>query len=183
MLKDGYIPKEQRKKILLLCDDIRFTSGISTMAKEIVIGTAHRFNWVNLGAAIEHPEQGKRLDVSQDTSVITGIPDTSVHIYPSSGYGTPELLRQLIQLEKPDALMFFTDPRYWIWLFQVENEIRKQLPMIYLSIWDDLPAPLYNKPYYESCDAIMAISKQTKNIVKMVVGDSVNIVDLDSNKK
>ena len=56
MLKEGYIKREDRKKILLLSDDIRFTSGISTMAKEIVLGTAHRFNWVNLGAAIQHPE-------------------------------------------------------------------------------------------------------------------------------
>jgi hypothetical protein len=57
-MKQGYIPREQRKKILLLSDDIRFTSGISTMAKEIVIGTAHRFTWVNLGSASTHPEQG-----------------------------------------------------------------------------------------------------------------------------
>jgi len=63
MIKDGYIPQADRKKILLLCDDIRFTSGISTMAKEIVIGTAHRFNWVNLGAAIQHHDQGKRFDI------------------------------------------------------------------------------------------------------------------------
>lgn len=170
-MKEGYIPKEQRKKILFLCDDIRFTSGISTMAKEIVIGTAHIYNWVNLGAAIQHPEQGKRLDVSQDTNNITGVNDTSVHIYPCSGYGSPEILRQLITLEKPDAILFFTDPRYWIWLFQMENEVRKNIPMIYLNIWDDLPAPLYNKPYYESCDALMAISKQTYNINKMVLGE------------
>jgi hypothetical protein len=64
-MKEGYIPQADRKKILLLCDDIRFTSGISTMAKEIVIGTAHRFNWVNLGAAIQHPDQGKRFDICQ----------------------------------------------------------------------------------------------------------------------
>jgi len=171
MLKEGYIPKEQRKKIVLLCDDIRFTSGISTMAKEIVIGTSHRFNWINIGAAITHPEQGKKLDVCQDTSNLAGIPDASVYIYPCSGYGTQEFLRQIIDIEKPDALMFFTDPRYWIWLFQMENEIRKKIPMVYLNIWDDLPAPLYNKPYYESCDALMAISKQTLNINKMVLGD------------
>lgn len=170
-MKNGYIPREKRKKILLLCDDIRFTSGISTMAKEIVIGTAHRFNWVNLGAAITHPEQGKKLDVCQDTNNIAGIPDASVYIYPSSGYGSPEAVRQLIDIEKPDALMFFTDPRYWIWLFQMESEIRKKVPMIYLNIWDDLPAPLYNKAYYESCDALMAISKQTANINRLVLGD------------
>jgi hypothetical protein len=53
----------------------------------------------------------------------------------------------------------------------MENEIRKKVPMIYLNIWDDLPAPLYNKSYYESCDTLMAISKQTLNINKLVLGD------------
>lgn len=171
MTKEGYIKKEDRKKILLLSDDIRFTSGISTMAREIVAGTCHRFNWVNLGAAIQHPEQGKRLDLSADTNKIADIEDSSVFIYPSSGYGSPEAIRQLMDIEKPDAIMFFTDPRYWIWLFQMENEIRKKIPMIYLNIWDDLPAPLYNKSYYESCDTLMAISKQTRNINEMVLGD------------
>ena len=172
-MKEGYIPKEQRKTILLLCDDIRFTSGISTMAKEIVIHTAHRFNWVNLGAAIQHPDQGKRFDICQDTNGLAGIPDASVYIVPCSGYGSPELLRQVIDMEKPDAIMFFTDPRYWIWLFQMENEIRRKIPMIYLNIWDDLPAPIYNKPYYESCDTLLAISKQTANINRLVLGDKV----------
>lgn len=168
---NGYIPQAQRKKILLLCDDIRMTSGISTMAREIVVGTSHVFNWINLGGAINHPDQGKKLDISQDTNRIMGISDSSVFIYPISGYGTQEVVRQLLESEKPDAIMFFTDPRYWIWLFQMENEIRKKVPMIYLNIWDDLPAPLYNKPYYESCDTIMAISKQTLNINKMVLAE------------
>lgn len=170
-MKEGYIPKEERKKILFLCDDIRMTSGISTMAREIVVGTSYKYNWVNLGAAINHPDQGKRLDISQDTSRVSGIPDASVYIYPISGYGTPELVRQLMDMEKPDAIMFFTDPRYWIWLFQMENEIRRKVPMIYLNIWDDMPAPLYNKAYYESCDTLMAISKQTQNINRLVLGD------------
>jgi glycosyltransferase involved in cell wall biosynthesis len=170
-MKEGYIPKDKRKKILFLCDDIRMTSGISTMAREIVVGTAHRYNWVNLGAAINHPDEGKRLDISQDTGRVAGIPDASVFMYPISGYGSPEMIRQLMAIEKPDAIMFFTDPRYWIWLFQIENEIRRTVPMIYLNIWDDMPAPLYNKPYYESCDTLMAISKQTHNINKLVLGD------------
>jgi glycosyltransferase involved in cell wall biosynthesis len=75
-------------------------------------------------------------------------------------------------MEKPDAIMIFTDPRYWVWLFQMENEIRKKVPIVYLNIWDDLPAPLYNKSYYESCDALMSISKQTFNINRMVLGDT-----------
>ena len=67
-MKQGFIPQGQRKKILLLSDDIRMQSGIATMAREIVVGTSHRYNWVNLGAGINHPEHGKRLDLSPDTN-------------------------------------------------------------------------------------------------------------------
>jgi glycosyltransferase involved in cell wall biosynthesis len=178
-MKEGYIPQSERKKIFLLCDDIRFTSGIATMAREIVIGTAHHFNWVNLGAAINHPDQGKRLDLNDDTNKHAGIDDASVILYPITGYGDSLLVRQIIEIEKPDVLMIFTDPRYWIWLFQMENEIRKKIPIVYLNIWDDMPAPLYNESYYESCDGLMAISKQTLNINKIVLGDKVKDKILD----
>jgi glycosyltransferase involved in cell wall biosynthesis len=67
--------------------------------------------------------------------------------------------------------MLITDPRYFEWLFQIENEIRKHMPIIYLNIWDDYPAPLYNKAFYESCDALLAISKQTKLINELVLGE------------
>jgi len=173
-MKEGYIPQEKRKKILLLCDDIRMTSGISTMAREIVIGTAHHYNWVNIGGAITHPDKGKRFDLNADTNNQTGISDASVYLYPTDGYGSPELIRQMMEIEKPDAIMIFTDPRYWIWLFQVENEIRKQVPIIYLNIWDDLPYPTYNKPYYESCDTLLAISKQTENLNRAVLGPELS---------
>ena len=43
-----YLPKDQRKKILLICDDIRVHSGVATVAKEIVCHTCHHFNWVNV---------------------------------------------------------------------------------------------------------------------------------------
>jgi glycosyltransferase involved in cell wall biosynthesis len=173
-MKEGYIPQEQRKKILLLCDDIRMTSGISTMAREIVIGTAHRFNWVNIGGAIQHPDKGKRFDLNHDTNQHAGITDASVYLYPIDGYGSPELIRQMMEIEKPDAIMIFTDPRYWIWLFQMEHEIRRQIPLIYLNIWDDLPYPMYNKPYYESCDCLLAISKQTENLNRAVLGPELS---------
>ena len=170
-MKKGYVPKDQRKKILLMCDDMRTNSGIGTIAKEIVIHTAHHYNWVQVGAAIEHPEQGKRLDISEETNKLAEIPDSSVTIYPNNGYGSPDLIRQLLHQEKPDAIFIFTDPRYWTWLFQIENEIRKNIPIVYLNIWDDYPAPMYNQTYYESCDALFGISKQTVNINHLVLGD------------
>ena len=168
-MKDGYIPKDQRKKILLITDDIRLPSGVGNIGKEIVIHTAHHYNWVCIGAAIGHPDAGKRFDISQDTNINAGVEDASVFLYPNNGYGDANFLRTLIKLEKPDAIMLITDPRYFTWLFQIENEIRKNIPIIYLNIWDDLPAPYYNKSFYESCDALLGISKQTVNINKLVL--------------
>ena len=86
-MKEGYLPKDQRKKILLITDDIRLPSGVGNVGKEIIIHTSHRYNWVNIGAAIGHPEAGKRFDVSGDTNSIAGIEDSSVMIYPNNGYG------------------------------------------------------------------------------------------------
>jgi len=54
-----YLPPEQRKKILLITDDIRVHSGVGTVGREVVVHTAHHFNWVNLGGSISHPEVGK----------------------------------------------------------------------------------------------------------------------------
>ena len=170
-MKEGYLPKDQRKKILLITDDIRLPSGVGNVGKEIIIHTTHRYNWVNIGAAIGHPEAGKRFDVSGDTNNIAGIEDSSVMIYPNNGYGDANLLRTIVNIEKPDAIMLITDPRYFTWLFSIENEVRKKLPIIYLNIWDDYPAPYYNKAFYESCDALLGISKQTVNINKLVLDD------------
>jgi glycosyltransferase involved in cell wall biosynthesis len=170
-MKEGYLPKDQRKKILLITDDIRLPSGVGNVGREIVIHTAHHYNWVNLGAAINHPDIGKRFDISADTNTNAGIEDASVFLYPNNGYGDANLLRNILKIEKPDAIMLITDPRYFAWLFQIENEIRKEIPIIYLNIWDDLPAPYYNKAFYESCDALLGISKQTVNINKLVLGD------------
>jgi len=167
----AYLPQNERKKILLICDDIRVHSGVATVARELVLNTAQHFNWVNVGGAINHPEANKRMDLSGDTNNNTGLTDSSVILYPTNGYGDARLIRHLIQAEKPDAIFLITDPRYFIWLFQIENEIRKKMPIIYLNIWDDYPAPMYNRSYYESCDALLAISKQTKNINTLVLGD------------
>jgi glycosyltransferase involved in cell wall biosynthesis len=172
--KFRYIEKNKRKKILLLCDDIRMNSGIGTMGKEIVLGTAHHFNWINLGAALKHPEEGKAFDLSENVNKEVGIDDSFIRIIPSTGYGNAQKVRDIIKVENPDALLIFTDPRYWTWLFEIEREIRSKIPIFWLNIWDDYPAPLYNRPYYESVDVLMAISKQTKNINEIVLDEKAN---------
>ena len=77
-----YLPKDKRKKILLICDDIRVTSGVATVGKEMVIHTAQHFNWVQIAGAVKHPEKGKRFDLSQHTNEQTGLNDSSIILYP-----------------------------------------------------------------------------------------------------
>ena len=170
-MKKGYIPKDQRKKIMMLSDDIRTHSGVGNMAREIVENTAHHFNWINLGGAQNHPEHGKGFDMSEEINKKTGLKDTNVKILATKGYGDVSLLRSLIEQEKPDAIVHFTDPRYWVWMYEMENEIRQKCPLIFYTIWDDLPYPMWNKNYYRSDDMLLGISKQTVNIVKNVLKD------------
>jgi glycosyltransferase involved in cell wall biosynthesis len=171
---NGYIPQKDRKKIILLCDDLRMHSGIATMAREFVTGLAHKYNWVQMAGSVTHPEKGKIMNLDQATNQVAGIEDSYVRLYPVDGYGDPNLLNEVIRIEKPDALLHFTDPRFWIWLYQIERELRQKIPIGFYSIWDDLPYPMYNRPYYESCDWVGCISKQTENIVKNILGDVLN---------
>ena len=170
-MKKGYIPQDQRKKILMLSDDIRTFSGVGNMSKQIVLNTAHRYNWVNLGGAVKHPEAGKGFDLSAEVDKTIGISDSNVKVIACDGYGNQNMLRGMIAQEKPDAIVHFTDPRYWIWLYNMENEIRQKCPLIFYTIWDDLPYPMWNRNFYRSDDMLLCISKQTKNLVTNVLRD------------
>ena len=158
----------EKKKILLLSDDLRMSSGIATVSKELVFGTFEHYNWVQLGAAVNHPEKGKEIDLGEDARKISGVKDASLKIIPWTGYGDANILRELIMRHQPDAILHFTDPRYWRWLYEMEAELRQNIPILFYHIWDDLPDPHYNRDYYESCDWLGCISRQTYGIVSRV---------------
>lgn len=158
-----------KKKILLLSDDLRMNSGIATVSRDIVLSTVDQFDWLQVGAAIQHPDFGKLIDISDDVKTQTGVQDANVRIIPTNGYGDPNLIRSILENEKIDAILHFTDPRFWEWLYEMEHEIRQNIPLMYLNIWDDLPDPWYNREAYSSCDLLMAISKQTYGINKRIL--------------
>jgi len=136
--------KMSKKKILLLSDDLRLASGIGTMSKEFVLGTVDKFTWFQVGAGVKHPDMGKIIDVSDDVREKTGIKDADVKILPFDGYGNIGTIRKILSAEKFDAILHFTDPHYWVWLYENEHELRQQIPILYYHIWDNLPDPMYN---------------------------------------
>ena len=165
-----------KKKILLMSDDLRMHSGVATVSKDIVFKTIHKYDWVQIGAAINHPDEGKIIDMNDALKQIKDgfHPDMDnrdlyLKIYPRSGYGNPQVLREILEIEKPDAILHFTDPRFWIWMYEMEHEIRQNIPIMYYNIWDDIPTPYYNRDLYRSSDLLMGISKQTYGINKRVL--------------
>ena len=157
-----------KKKILLLSDDIRTTSGVGRVSKDIVLGTCDMFDWVQLSARLSHPENGSIIDVSKSVASITGVSNPNVKLYSNSGYGDEITLTRLLELESPDAILHITDPRQWSWLYAMERKIRGLLPICYYHVWDNYPIPKFNEYVYRSCDYIACISKLTHDIVSSI---------------
>ena len=67
-----------KKKVLLLSDDLRMNSGIATMSRTFVLGTLKHYDWVQIGGAIKHPEDGKIVDMSESCRKDLNIPNASM---------------------------------------------------------------------------------------------------------
>ncbi len=153
-----------KKKILVLSDHPLSPSGVGTQTKymiEALLKTG-RYQFICLGGAIKHEDYTpQRIQPYEQDWVI----------YPVDGYGSHEIIRSVLAKEKPDMLWFMTDPRFYTWLWEIENEVRNNVPMVYYHVWDNFPAPHFNAEYYNSNDEVVCISKVTHEIVKTVAPD------------
>ena len=148
-------------KILTLSDHPLSPSGVGTQTRyfiESLLRTG-KFQFVSLGGAIKHENyQPVKTEEWQDDWII----------FPVDGYGNPDTIRSMLRTQKPDILWFMTDPRFYGWLWQMENEIRSLVPMVYYHVWDNFPYPKFNKIWYDSTDLVVTISKLTSDIVQTV---------------
>ena len=153
---------EQKKtKVFVISDHPFAPSGVGTQTKymiETLLETG-RYQFLCFGGAVQHANYDPQKTERWEDDLI---------IYPVNGYGTQEMVRSMIIQQKPDILWFMTDPRFYEWLWDMENEIRPHLPMVYYHVWDNYPFPTYNRSKYESTDVIATISKVTDDIVANV---------------
>jgi glycosyltransferase involved in cell wall biosynthesis len=154
----------EKIKVFTLGDMPLSPSGVGTQSKYIfeALLNSGKFKVISFGGAIKHQEYKPLKTEEYGDDWI---------IFPVDGYGSPDMVRSVFRQEKPDILWFMTDPRFWGWLWEMENEIRPLAPMVYYHVWDNYPYPTYNKVFYESNDRIAAISKVTDDIVKTVAPD------------
>lgn len=148
-------------KILTLGDHPLAPTGVGVQSKLMIeaLLRSGKFSVISLAGAQKHKDSTptKTEEFGDDWK-----------IYPVDGYGTQEIVRSVIRTERPDILWFMTDPRYWEFLWQIEDEVRPLIPMVYYHVWDNYPYPNFNKKFYESTDVIVTISKVTDDIVKTV---------------
>jgi glycosyltransferase involved in cell wall biosynthesis len=163
-LKDRGVILEKKIKILTISDTPLSPSGVANQTKNMIEGLLKtgKYQFVSISGAIKHREY-KPIKTEEwgDDWVM----------YPVDGYGNANIVRDFLRNFKPDVLWFMTDPRFWGWLWAIDNEIRKNVSLVYYHVWDHYPAPHYNKPFYDSNDCIATISKLTDNIVAEVSPD------------
>ena len=148
-------------KVFVIADNPLAPSGVAGQTRYMIEGLLKtgRYQFVCFGGAIKHADYKPiRTEQYGDDWII----------FPVDGYGTQDSVRSLIQLHKPDIMWIMTDPRFWPWLWEIENEIRSVVPLVYYHVWDNFPAPKYNKQYYMSNDLVCTISKLTDDIVRIV---------------
>ena len=150
----------------MLCDNPLATSGVGCQANHLINGMLKKDRWSFrvLGGAIKHTDY--RIQMVNDDYMIK----------PVDGFGDPNLLRELLIKEKPDAIFLFTDPRFFTWVWQMEEEIHQICPIAYWHVWDNDPYPKFNDVLYQSTDLINCHSYLTYQLVSKHHPNKTNFI-------
>ena len=153
---------DKKITVLTLGDHPLSPTGVGTQTKYIIeaLLKSGKFRVISLAGAISH-QNYQPIQTEEYGDLWT--------LFPVDGFGNPDQIRSTIRVHRPDILWFMTDPRFYGWLWNMANEVRCHMPMVYYHVWDNYPYPTFNKPSYESNDVIATISKVTADIVKTVV--------------
>ena len=164
--EDFFIKPQKKYKVLMLSDHPLAPSGVGVQARFLIDGlvATGRWSFRCLGGAIKH--------ANYQTTVVN--PDFIVK--PVDGFGNRDMIRSILLTEKPDAVFLFTDPRQFIWVWEMEDEIRQVCPIVYWHVWDNDPYPRYNHPWYEGTDLINCLSYKTFEMVKASFPDKTNYI-------
>ena len=140
-----------KKKILMLSDHALSTSGVGVQSRFLINGLVDtgKYTFRQFGAAMKH--QDYRVKKVSDDFIIK----------PTDGFGDPDMLRLALATENPDMVLIFTDPRFFHWLFAMEDEIHQTCPIGYWHVWDNKPYPEFNDMYYEATDLLACHSHHT----------------------
>ena len=146
----------KKRKILMISDHALSTSGVGCQSRYLIEGLVEKGTWSvrQFGAAIKH-EKYDVVQVNEDFI-----------IKPIDGFGNRDMLVKALITEPPDVVLIFTDPRFFTWLFEIEDEVHQICPIVWWHVWDNYPTPRFNDHFYEATDAINCHSYLTYNMCR-----------------
>ena len=164
--EDFFFKPKKKNKILFLSDHPLAPSGVGVQARFLIQGLLDtgKYSFKCLGGAIKHADYTP-VKVNDDFIVI-----------PVDGFGTKDQIRSMLITDKPDAIFIFTDPRQFIWLWEMEDEVHSVCPIVYWHVWDNDPYPAFNRPWYEGTDLINCLSYKTYEIIKPNFPEKTNYI-------
>ena len=141
-------------------------SGVGVQSRFLIQGLINtgKYSFRCLGGAIKHPNY-EPIMVNPDFVV-----------KPVDGFGTQDMIRNLLVSERPDAVLLFTDPRQFMWLWEIEDEIHQFCPITFWHVWDNEPYPAFNSVWYKSTDLINCLSHKTYEIVQPNFPEKTNYI-------
>lgn len=161
---------DKKYKGLFISDHILSPSGVALQTRYIAehLLKTGKFKIISISVAMSH----------QDTRIVkTHEYGDDLIIVPATRYDDQQLIRQIMDAEKPDFLYIMTDPRFYMKLFEMAGEVKKQCPILWNCIWDNPPTPLYNRPLYDCIDFFGCINKVMFNIAnEMGYGDRAKYI-------
>jgi len=156
----------KKTKLLIISDHALSHSGVAIQSKYLIEGliNTEKYEIIQLGAAKYHEDMTpKRIN-------------KFFTIIPCIGFGDKDTIRSLLASEKPDALVIFTDARFFDHIFEMEDEIHEVCPILWWHVWDNKPVPYFNKHIYDSVDAINCISTLTYDLCKKISPDKARYI-------
>ena len=158
--------EKKKKKILMLSDHALSTSGVGVQSRHLIEGLIATGEWTvrQFGAAMKHD--------NYDTVVV----NEDFIIKPIDGFGDRDLLRVTLATERPDVLLIFTDPRFFTWLFEMEDEVHQICPIVWWHVWDNYPTPRFNDIMYEATDLINCHSYLTYEMCQENFPNKTNFI-------
>lgn len=151
----------KKMKVLTISDHPLIPSGVGTQTRYVIEGLLRtgKYKVHSWGAAIKHQEY-------RPQNVFPEIYRGDWIIFPVDGYGDRERMRSYLLTEKPDLIFIVTDPRFYVWLFEMADEILDNCPIVYWHVWDNDPTPEFNDAYYESITSIAPLSLKTYGLLQ-----------------
>lgn len=156
----------KKHKVLVISDHPLATSGVGVQARFLIQGliATGRYTFRCLGGAMKQP----------DHNTIMVNPDFIIK--PVDGFGDPSIIRNILFNERPDATLLFTDPRQFMWFWEMEDEVHQICPISYWHVWDNDPYPSFNDVWYRSTDLINCLSYKTYEMVKPHFPETTNYI-------